>query len=159
MSFLCEFAMDCLTKNGESCDINPDNCNTYHRKMIAEGEASPEGWEFNRFESNGFASFWRCLSSDVEWTKTIEKQWEAEQEKKRLYYPEGPCDFCIADSCHGCEHSDIEDPCEFGLSEECVEPSLRDTNSCWGCWLYSENDVEARKSAKQEETVSEEEVS
>jgi hypothetical protein len=36
----CEFARDCLTIDGETCDTHkdPDDCVRYHRKMVLEGE-------------------------------------------------------------------------------------------------------------------------
>jgi hypothetical protein len=98
----------------------------------------------NPFESQGFAGFW--LRVDREW---------AEAEKRLLYYPEGPCDFCVESDCSGCENNPQEEPCDYGFSEECVEPQLRDTNCCFECWLFMEVDAADRRSAKQleEETV------
>jgi hypothetical protein len=96
----------------------------------------------NQFESLGFAKFWLLC----------EREW-AEAEKKLLYYPEDPCRWCIEADCSGCEHfeQDQEEPCEYGFSEDCVEPSLRDTNCCFECWLYQEVDEETQRSAKEEE--------
>lgn len=131
----CEFAMDCWTSDGETCPAyaNPADCLIYRRKMIAEGEIQCAGWEFNSFDSTGFASFWLL----------VEQEW-AEQEKKQLYYP----DCCWSDN-----SEPDEEPCEFGLSENCVEPSLRNSNCCFECWLYGEVDNEDRENAKALEEV------
>ena len=93
----------------------------------------------NRFESQGFTGFWL----------RVEREW-AENEKKQLYYPESPCDFCTSPECVDCENNPDpeEEPCDYGFSEECVEPQLRNTNCCFECWLYSEVDDEDRESAK-----------
>lgn len=93
--------MDCGTQDGTFCDIyaDPDDCLTYRRKMIAEGEESVEGWEFNRFESSGFASFWLL----------VEQEW-AENEKKQLYYPDQACPYCGEPGCSGdCVASAMEE--------------------------------------------------
>jgi hypothetical protein len=43
----CEFAMDCFTPDGTFCPKypDPDDCKTYHLKMVAEGEESREDFE------------------------------------------------------------------------------------------------------------------
>jgi hypothetical protein len=41
--------------------------------------------------------------------------------------------------------------CYYDFADECVEPSLRNMNCCFECWLFQELDEESRKQAKQEE--------
>jgi len=36
--YLCEFARDCLTEDGEHCETNPDDCPTYTKKAKSEEE-------------------------------------------------------------------------------------------------------------------------
>lgn len=39
------------------------------------------------------------------------------------------------------------EPCDYGWSEECVEPALRGGN-CFECWLFQQVDRECRKEAE-----------
>lgn len=43
----CEFARDCFTPDGETCPTykDPDDCEKYHRKMVAEGEETLREFE------------------------------------------------------------------------------------------------------------------
>lgn len=150
----CEVAAmgDCLvSEDAETCLSfkDPDDCPKYRRVMILEGEIQRAGWEFNCFKLKDFADFWLLC----------EREW-AEAEKKLLYYPEGNCAFCGRDDCSNCEDNPDpkEAPCDYGFSEECVEPSLRGTNCCFECWLYGEVDSETQKvanSASEEAEASE----
>jgi hypothetical protein len=77
----------------------------------------------------------------------MSEQEKAEQQKKELFYdpiPDGEYDE------NGQPLMDEEEPCEYGFSEDCVEPSLRNTNCCFECWLYTEVDKETQKQAKEE---------
>jgi hypothetical protein len=107
-------------------------------KLQKIGIDEPEEKKTNDSATHTFAfvAFWQ----------RIEQEW-AENEKKLLYYLESICDFCSRCDCSNCEDNPdpIEEPCDFGFSEECVEPCLRDTNCCFECWLYSEVDKETRK--------------
>jgi len=123
----------------QSCYVDPernDHCWMYEVYQVKDCINCAVYCDIQNLE-NAWSLFWDLC----------EKEW-AERQKKDLYYPDGPCDWCSEDSCSNCEHSDQEDPCEFGFSEECVEPSLRDSNCCFECWLYSEVDSEDQKNAK-----------
>lgn len=64
-----------------------------------------------------------------------------EEMKKKLFYDPVPYGEC--------EDEETEEPCDFGFSEDCVEPQLRDTNCCLECWLYTQVDEQVQKDAKE----------
>lgn len=92
----CEFAMDCMTPDGETCPTyaDPDNCNKYRRKLIAEGEISLAGWEFNNFNSKDFAEFW--LRVEQEWAEQFKKAYAY----YGLYGPPCDCGSSVCDECN-----------------------------------------------------------
>jgi len=73
------------------------------------------------------------------------EQEKAEQQKKELFYDPVPYEGYDENGQLLME----EEPCEYGFSEDCVEPSLRNTNCCFECWLYNEVDDETKKQAKE----------
>jgi hypothetical protein len=76
----------------------------------------------------------------------MSEQEKAEQLKKELLYD--PVPYGEYDE-NGQLPMVDEEPCEYGFSEDCVEPSLRNTNCCFECWLYTEVDEETKKQAKE----------
>jgi len=51
---------------------------------------------------------------------------------------------------YGEEEEEENVSCDYDFGDECVEPTLRDTGSCFECWLFREVDAINREQAKEE---------